>query len=76
MIQVPEHPTQLDYLTSRPALPVVAEWAIGVAVLATKWSVRKRTRRDLSRLTAHQLQDIGLSQAQAARESTLPFWKP
>ncbi len=74
MVQVSEHPSHLSYLSSRPALPVLAEWAIGVAVLTTKWSVRKRTRRQLSRLNAHELQDIGLRPEQAMQEATLPFW--
>lgn len=75
MTNVTEHPTHLAYLTNRPALPMVAEAAIGFAVLVTKWSVRKRTRRQLSRLDAHQLRDIGLQREDAMREGTLPFWR-
>ncbi len=76
MIQVSEHSSHLAYLNNRPALPMVAELAIGVAVLATKWSVRKRGRRQLMRLDTHQLHDIGLSREEAMREGTLPFWRP
>ena len=60
MTHVTEHPTHLAYLNSSPALPMIAEAVIGFAVLATKWSVRKRTRRQLTRLTQQQLRDIGL----------------
>ena len=76
MTNVTENPTHLSYLTSRPALPMIAELAIGFAVLVTKWSVRKRTRRQLSRLDQHQLRDIGLQREEAMREGTLPFWRP
>ena len=76
MTHISEHPTHLAYLNSRPALPMIAEAAIGFAVLVTKWSVRKRTRRQLTQLTQYQLRDIGLHREQAMREGTLPFWKP
>ena len=76
MTHVTEHSTHLAYLTSRPALPMIAEAAIGFAVLATKWSVRKRTRRQLTHLTQQQLRDIGLHREEAMREGTLPFWRP
>ncbi|MFP3382860.1 DUF1127 domain-containing protein [Tritonibacter scottomollicae] len=76
MTNVTEHPTHLSYLTNRAALPMIAEVAIGFAVLATKWSVRRRSRRQLSRLTQQQLRDIGLQREDAMREGTLPFWRP
>lgn len=37
---------------------------------------RLNTRRTLLTLSDQQLQDIGLSRAQAEREANLPFWKP
>lgn len=76
MTHVTEYASPLAYLNSRPALPMVAEMAIGFAVLVTKWSVRRRTRRQLIQLNAHQLRDIGLHREEAMREGTLPFWRP
>lgn len=69
-------PSSLAYLTNRPALPMVAQLAIGFAVLVTKWSLRKRSRNHLAELSDSQLQDIGLTRAQARYEATLPFWRP
>ena len=66
----------LAYLSSRPALPVVAQVCVGVAVLATKWSLRRRTRKHLRTLPDHILQDIGKSRAEAHYQGTLPFWRP
>ncbi|MVO14408.1 DUF1127 domain-containing protein [Rhodobacteraceae bacterium CY05] len=72
------HMTQsnMSFLVSRPALPVLAQLAVTFAVLITKWSLRKRTRKHLRRLTQTQLDDIGLSRAEAHYQATLPFWRP
>ncbi len=43
--------------------------------LARAWSERRRSRRDLSRLDARLLRDIGLAPGEAMRESQMPFWK-
>ncbi|CRL14176.1 DUF1127 domain-containing protein [Phaeobacter italicus] len=64
------------YLSSRPALPVLAEAAVAFAVLITKWTVRQRTRRALAALSQEQLDDVGLSRAEAHYQATLPFWRP
>ena len=40
------------------------------------WLGRSQTRRVLSELDEHQLLDIGLTRAEARRESAQPFWKP
>ncbi|WP_293573505.1 DUF1127 domain-containing protein [Phaeobacter sp.] len=64
------------YLSSRPALPVLAEVAVAFAVLVTKWSVRRRTRQTLASLTPDQLKDIGVSRQEAHYQATLPFWRP
>ncbi|WP_254868656.1 DUF1127 domain-containing protein [Phaeobacter sp. HF9A] len=55
---------------------MAAAAAVHFAVLVTKWSVRKRTRRQLTRLEAAQLRDIGIDRVTALREGTLPFWRP
>ncbi|MFW8592986.1 DUF1127 domain-containing protein [Cribrihabitans neustonicus] len=66
----------MAYLSSRPALPALAQFAIVFAVSVTKWSLRRRTRKQLHRLTDAQLKDIGLSRMDAHYEATLPFWRP
>ncbi|UWQ48190.1 DUF1127 domain-containing protein [Leisingera caerulea] len=68
--------SNMSFLISRPALPVLAQWAVLFAVLVTKWSLRHRTRCQLKHLSDAQLQDIGLSRADAHYEATLPFWRP
>lgn len=66
----------MSYLISRPALPVLAQWAVVFAVLVTKWSLRHRTRKQLRQLDDTQLTDIGVSRADAHYQGTLPFWRP
>ena len=66
----------LTFLNSRDSLPLLALAAVSIAVLATKWSLRSRSRKQLHRLTPEQLADIGLSRHQAEAEATLPFWRP
>jgi uncharacterized protein YjiS (DUF1127 family) len=52
-----------------------------VAVLATirhhyaAWSARRRSRAQLLTLGDHELQDIGISRAQAMFEHEKPFWR-
>lgn len=72
------HMTQsnMSFLVSRPALPVLAHWAVTFAVLITKWSLRRRTRKHLRHLTQEQLDDIGCNRAEAHHQATLPFWRP
>ncbi len=66
----------LSYLNTQQALPVLAQIAVKVAVLVTKWSLRHRSRKELRHLSDEQLKDIGLSRAEAHYEATLPFWRP
>ncbi len=50
-----------------------------LALLVTRfqaWRERSRSRRDLMRLSEHQLQDIGLSRLDAETEWQKPFWQP
>lgn len=74
----PMHTAQsnMSYLTSRRAMPVLAQWAVSFAVLVTKWSLRHRTRVHLNHLSDAQLKDVGLSREDAHYEATLPFWRP
>ncbi len=66
---------QIDTLAQAPFLPVAARVAVWVAVLATRWTVTRHTRKQLAKLDSHILCDIGLSPEQAWRESTLSFWR-
>ncbi len=68
------HP-QLNFLMRRSVLPIPAQAAVAFAVLVTKWTVRRRSRVHLSRLSTHQLKDIGINAHDAHIESTLPFWR-
>ncbi|MDE4174530.1 DUF1127 domain-containing protein [Phaeobacter sp. PT47_59] len=69
------HPN-FTFLNTQPTLPVLAQVAVEVAVLVTKWSLRHRSRKQLRGLSQEQLQDIGLTRAEAHYEATLPFWRP
>ncbi len=40
-----------------------------------EWQERRRTRRELMRLTDYQLKDIGLSRVDAEEEFQKPFWQ-
>ena len=40
------------------------------------WSMRRRSRADLARLTPAQLSDIGLDRLSAEDEAQRPFWQP
>jgi uncharacterized protein YjiS (DUF1127 family) len=39
------------------------------------WRIRARSRDDLAQLNDQDLKDIGLSRADAYRESSKPFWQ-
>ena len=68
--------SNMSFLVSRPTLPVLAQWAVTLAVLITKWSLRHRTRKHLQHMTQTQLDDIGRDRAEAHDQATLPFWRP
>jgi len=40
-----------------------------------EWRRRARSRTQLARLAEHELRDIGLTPADAAREYAKPFWR-
>jgi uncharacterized protein YjiS (DUF1127 family) len=66
----------LTYLAQARSVPQASIIAVRLAVLFAKWVERKRTRAALSQLTPHQLQDVGLTPAQARQEAFKPFWMP
>lgn len=39
------------------------------------WKQRKATRTDLARLSARELDDVGITEAQRLNEINKPFWK-
>lgn len=47
-----------------------------IPALIREWSVRHRYRRDLAKLDAHLLADIGFSGDEARLEASKPFWRP
>jgi uncharacterized protein YjiS (DUF1127 family) len=47
----------------------------GLAEAMGIWIERVRMRRRLSHLSDHMLRDIGVSRAEAARETEKPFWR-
>lgn len=46
-----------------------------LADVVTVWTLRRRTRRTLSELDAHLLEDIGITEADARYEAHRPFWQ-
>jgi uncharacterized protein YjiS (DUF1127 family) len=48
----------------------------GIRSTIAKWRQRIRERNELMTLTAPDLKDIGVSQAEAKAEAQKPFWRP
>ena len=69
------HPDQLALLNAQARLPALAQVAVNVAVVVTKWDMNRRTRKALGRLEAHELSDIGLTPAEARREANKRFYQ-
>ncbi len=46
-----------------------------VAETVDMWRERRRSRIELTRLSAYQLRDIGVSPASAMAEANKPFWR-
>ena len=68
----PSSETPFVRIVTRPA--AVSAIAAVVARL-TDWAQRHRQRRALARLDADLLRDVGLTRADALRESGKPFWR-
>jgi uncharacterized protein YjiS (DUF1127 family) len=47
----------------------------GIAHVIANWRSRMAARRDLLKLTAGELRDIGMSQSEAMIEANKPFWR-
>lgn len=47
----------------------------GIFAAVTFWIGRRATRKQLARLSNHELHDIGISRADAMAEATKPFWR-
>ena len=62
-------------ILNQRSLPFVAAIAVHFAVSVTKWATRRRTRIALSKLDAHLLADVGLSEGQRDSEAARPFWR-
>jgi uncharacterized protein YjiS (DUF1127 family) len=65
-------PSALSPIGSRPAVPHALVRAVATV---SAWHERARQRRALVALSDPMLRDIGISRAQAQRESTRPFWR-
>lgn len=57
------------------ALPPVSGMLLVLTLAVLRWETLRRTRKDLSRLDAHMLKDIGMDQLQAQNEAIKPFWR-
>ncbi|MDR7126525.1 DUF1127 domain-containing protein [Pseudotabrizicola sp. 4114] len=65
-----------ETLVFRPAsLPPLSRLVLAAAVRVLAWETRQRTRKDLRRLDAHLLRDIGIDQMTAQAEANRPFWQ-
>ncbi|MEL6234111.1 MAG: DUF1127 domain-containing protein [Pseudomonadota bacterium] len=65
----------LRELEALVALPVGSKLLIALARRLALWSHRAGSRRALQGLTAHELNDIGLSREAALLEAAKPFWR-
>ena len=62
-------------LNTGQSMPVLAQWALTMAVQLIAWDHRHRSRKHLGQLDNHMLRDIGLTGSAAFEESDKPFWK-
>jgi len=75
MTRIVTHAADLALLKAHKELPTLATLAVKVAVVVTQWHMHWRTRRTLRGLTAHELQDVGLTPAEARREANKRFYQ-
>lgn len=67
--------SSLSLLSLGPRRPRIAALVVRFARVTRDWTTRRRTRQQLSDLDEHMLKDIGITQAQAAKEARRPFWQ-
>lgn len=65
----------LAFLDQQRPLPLLATFAVCVAVTSSKWAMRYRTRRSLKNLDPHLLRDIGLTPDAVDIEANKRFWR-
>ncbi|WP_298255993.1 DUF1127 domain-containing protein [uncultured Litoreibacter sp.] len=65
----------LSALSARAKVAPTARAAVKLAFVLMSWDEAYRTRRALKGLTAEQLQDVGITRAQAEAEARRPFWR-
>ncbi len=56
-------------------LPPLSRLAVRLADLVVTWEGRQRSRKQLLRLDARLLRDVGLDGSVARNESAKPFWR-
>jgi uncharacterized protein YjiS (DUF1127 family) len=62
-------------LAERTQLPVASTMALKFANTVVRWSDRSKQRRALSKLSEHELDDIGVSRTRATAEANKRFWQ-
>lgn len=67
--------SHLAYLTAQNRIPAASVLALRVAVVLSKWAMRRRTRLHLRNLDPHLLRDIGLTPVEAEHEAWRVFWR-
>lgn len=72
----PSHQMVLDQLSQHTNLPAVSVLAVRVAYYVAIWSFRSRSRRHLKAMTDAQLDDIGITRADALIEFQKASWRP
>ncbi|MEQ8965228.1 MAG: DUF1127 domain-containing protein [Azospirillaceae bacterium] len=69
---------RVSIVGQRPRIEgALAPWRVAGRLAATValWHARARARRELARLDAHLLRDIGLDRNTARFEAAKPFWR-
>lgn len=64
-----------ETLIAQRPLPPVASAVFALAVTVLKWEQRRQTRRALTHLDRHMLDDIGLTHTEARLEGKKAFWQ-
>lgn len=50
-------------------------WLTAVHATLLRWQLKRRTRRQLAQLDAHQLADVGIGPGERLAELDKPFWR-